>query len=79
MWIRVQEESRIVNARIIEISKGIFKKSKYTIVGKVTNATDEMNVILGTYDDEETAKRVFSDIEQAIIIKKELFVMPESI
>ena len=49
MWIRVQDEKTLVEPKIIEITKGILKKSKYTIVGKVTNSTQEMVVNLGTY------------------------------
>ena len=78
MWIRVQDEKILVDPKIIQVTKGILKKSKYTIVGKVTNNTDEMVVNLGVYDSEEIAERVFEEIEQAILNDKKLYVMPES-
>lgn len=78
MWIRVQDEKTLVEPKIIGITKGILKKSKYTIVGKVTNSTQEMVVNLGTYDSEEIADRVFEEIEQAILSDKKIYVMPES-
>lgn len=78
MWIRVQDEKILVDPKIIEVTKGILKKSKYTIVGKVTNTTDEMAVNLGVYDSEEIAQRIFEEIEQAILSDKKIYVMPES-
>lgn len=78
MWIRVQDEKILVDPKMIQVTKGILKKSKYTIVGKVTNSTDEMAVNLGAYDSEEVAQRVFEEIEQAILNDKKLYVMPES-
>ncbi|MBC5628288.1 hypothetical protein H8S20_05205 [Clostridium sp. NSJ-6] len=78
MWIRVQDEKILVDPKIIQVTKGILKKSKYTIVGKVTNSTEEMAVNLGAYDSEEIAQRVFEEIEQAILSDKKMYVMPES-
>ena len=78
MWIRVQDEKILVDPKIIQVTKGILKKSKYTIVGKVTNSTEEIAVNLGVYDSEEIAQRVFEEIEQAILSDKKIYVMPES-
>ena len=77
MWIRVQDEKILVDPKIIQITKGILKKSKYTVVGKVTNSTEEIAVNLGAYDSEEIAQRVFEEIEQAILSDKKIYVMPE--
>lgn len=77
MWIRVQDEKILVDPKIIQITKGILKKSKYTVVGKVTNSTEEIAVTLGAYDSEEIAQRVFEEIEQAILSDKKIYVMPE--
>lgn len=76
MWIRVQDEKILVEPKVIEISRGILKKSKYTIIGKVTNTTEEMLVNLGVYDSEETVNRIFEEIQQALINDVKLFVMP---
>lgn len=78
MWIRVQDEKILVDPKVIQVTKGILKKSKYTIVGKVTNSTEEIAVNLGVYDSEEIAQRVFEEIEQAILSDKKIYVMPES-
>ena len=78
MWIRVQDEKILVEPKVIQVTKGILKKSKYTIVGKVTNSTEEIAVNLGVYDSEEIAQRVFEEIEQAILSDKKIYVMPES-
>lgn len=78
MWIRVQDEKILVDPKVIQVIKGILKKSKYTIVGKVTNSTEEIAVNLGVYDSEEIAQRVFEEIEQAILSDKKIYVMPES-
>ncbi|SCI73718.1 Uncharacterised protein [uncultured Clostridium sp.] len=78
MWIRVQDEKILVDPKIIQVTKGILKKSKYTIAGKVTNSTEEIAVNLGVYDSEEIAQRVFEEIEQAILSDKKIYVMPES-
>lgn len=78
MWIRVQDENILVDPKIIQVTKGILKKSKYTIAGKVTNSTEEIAVNLGVYDSEEIAQRVFEEIEQAILSDKKIYVMPES-
>lgn len=78
MWIRVQDEKILVDPKVIQVTKGILKKCKYTIVGKVTNSTEEIAVNLGVYDSEEIAQRVFEEIEQAILSDKKIYVMPES-
>lgn len=78
MWVRVQDKNMLVEPKIIELTKGIMKKSKWSITGKVTNSTDEFLVTLGVYDTEEVAERVFSEIEQALVSDRRLFIMPDS-
>lgn len=76
MWIRVQDKSMIVNASIIEITKGLTKKSKVCLFAKTTSTANEVGVTLGVYDTLEMAESVFSDIEQAILNGKKIFIMP---
>lgn len=78
MWIKVQENKMLVEPKIIEINKGILKKSKCSIIGKITNNTQEFGVTLGSYDSEEIAERIFEEIEQALLSDRRIFVMPDS-
>lgn len=78
MWVRVQDKKMLVEPKIIELTKGIMKKSKWSINGKVTNSAEEFLVTLAVYDTEEVAERVFLEIEQALVSDRRLFIMPDS-
>lgn len=78
MWIKVQEPRMLVEPRLIEVRKGILKKSKYNIIGKLSHNSQEFEVTLGIYDNEEVAYRIFEEIEQAILSDKKIYVMTES-
>ncbi len=78
MWIRVQDKKMLVEPKIVELSKGIMKKSKWSIIGKVTNSSDEFIVTLGVYDNEEIANRVFDEIEHGLVNERKFYVMPDS-
>lgn len=77
MWIRVQNQEALIEAKFIYISKGLTKKSKATINARISgNNTMEGATVLGEYDTVEEGKRIFEAIQDNIVKGTKLYIMP---
>lgn len=77
MWIRVQNEDILIEAKLIYINKGLRGTSKCAIVGKITGNTVEENMItLGVYKNIDETKLVFNEIQSKLYSGENFYIMP---